>query len=295
MRQRLQTDVPNVLIAGPVAWNLLVYVDELPRPEPHTVFAARHHETLGGTSAGKALNLSRLGIDVTLATLLGDDESASRIRAALAGPGIELLATPSANGSERHVNLMDRHGSRLSVYLTLPVPSEPATVPSAVLEAADAVVADLADHSRLFLRAARAAGKPIWCDLHDYDGESDFHREFAEAADYVFVSDERLRDPSSFLRERVAAGASLAVCTHGARGATALARVGTPIHVEATRVEEVVDTNGAGDAFFAGFLAAHLRGAPLEECLRQASRAGALAVSTSDLAPLYLTEESLRS
>ncbi|MET7398838.1 PfkB family carbohydrate kinase [Dactylosporangium sp. NPDC005572] len=284
--------MPNVLIAGPVAWNLLIYVDELPRPEPHTVFAARHHETLGGTSAGKALNLSRLGIDVTLATLLGDDEPASRIRTELLSPGIELLAFSSANGSERHVNLMDRHGSRLSVYLTLPTPAAEVTVPASLLSRADVVVVDLADHSRPFLRTA---GKPIWCDLHDYDGESEFHREFAEAADAVFVSDERLPDPLAFLHARIAAGAGLAVCTHGARGATALARGGSPVHVPATPVEEVVDTNGAGDAFFAGFLAAHLRGADLEECLRQATRAGALAVRTRDLAPPDLTEESLRS
>ncbi|MFB9184650.1 carbohydrate kinase family protein [Dactylosporangium sucinum] len=285
----------NVLIAGPVAWNLLIRVDELPRPEPHTVFAGWHHETLGGTSAGKALNLARLGLGVTLATLLADDDAGRRIAAALREPGIDLLAFPSANGSERHVNLMDRHGARLSVYLTLPRPALSVAVPATVLAAADAVVADLADHSRPVLRAARAAGRPIWCDLHDYDGESEFHREFAEAADYLFVSDERLPDPESFLRARVAAGAGLAVCTHGARGATALARGGDPVHVEATRVDEVVDTNGAGDAFFAGFLAAHLRGAPLLECLRQASRAGALAVRTRDLAPADLAPESIQA
>ncbi len=45
--------VPNVFIAGPVTWNLLIHTEVLPHPQPHTLFAQWHHETLGGTSAGK--------------------------------------------------------------------------------------------------------------------------------------------------------------------------------------------------------------------------------------------------
>jgi sugar/nucleoside kinase (ribokinase family) len=60
-------------------------------------------------------------------------------------------------------------------------------------------------------------------------------------------------------------------------------------------VAEVVDTNGAGDAFFAGFLAARLRGEGLPECLRQAARAGACAVRSPELAADDLTPEWLRA
>ncbi|MEU4428588.1 PfkB family carbohydrate kinase [Actinoplanes sp. NPDC024001] len=280
-----------VLIAGPVSWNLLVHVGELPPAQPHTVFADWHHEAIGGTSAGKALNLARLGVPVTLATVLGDDEAGRRIISGLAGAGIELLTAASSNGTERHTNLMDAHGRRLSIYLTLPVAAGPVAVPDETMAAAAVVVADLADHSRPVLRAARAAGKEIWCDLHDYDGRSEFHREFVEAADCVFLSSERLPDPGAFLRDRIAAGARLAVCTSGADGAIALQRGGELVRVAAEPVAEVIDTNGAGDAFFAGFLAAHLRGEELPECLRQAARAGAAAVRSRELAAADLSPE----
>lgn len=263
----------------------MIHVGELPPAEPHTVFADWHHEAIGGTSAGKALNLARLGVPVTLLTLLGDDEPGRRITAGLTTAGVEVLAVASANGSERHTNLMDSHGRRLSIYLTLPAAAEPVPVPSGTLAEAAVVVADLADHSRPVLRAARAAGKEVWCDLHDYDGESEFHREFVENADCVFLSGERLADPEAFLQARIAAGARLAVCTFGAEGAIALERGGDLVRVPAEPVAEVVDTNGAGDAFFAGFLAAHLRGESLESCLRQGARAGAAAVQSRELAP----------
>ncbi|WP_229076772.1 carbohydrate kinase family protein [Actinoplanes sp. DH11] len=272
----------RVLIAGPVAWNHLIHVAELPPAEPHTLVARWHHETVGGTSAGKALNLARLGVPATLTTVVGDDEPGRQILAVLAAAGIDVVVTPSTNGSERHTNLMDAHGDRLSIHLVRPQPAGPITVPP--LDDAAVVVADLAEQSRTVLRAARAAGKEIWTDLHDYDGVSEFHREFAETADVIFVSADRLPDPVVFMRDQIEAGARLVVCTFGAQGAMALARGDDPVHVPAQPVDEVVDTNGAGDAFFAGFLAAHLGGAALAECLTAGARAGAAAVRSRELA-----------
>jgi sugar/nucleoside kinase (ribokinase family) len=247
---------------------------------------------MGGTSAGKALNLRRLGLDVTLCTVLGADDIGDRISAALRAKGITVIARRSVNGSERHVNLMDPAGRRLSIYLTLPqVEAEespgqdapPTAAADAALASADAVVVDLADHSRRVLPLARALGRAVWCDLHDYDGRSTFHTEFRDAADYLFLSDERLPDPHRFLQDQVAAGKRLVVCTRGARGALALVPGGDIIEVPAERVPEVVDTNGAGDAFFAGFLDAHLARRPLRDCLTAGARSAATCIASPDL------------
>lgn len=283
--------VPTVFIAGPVSWNLLIHTEVLPRPEPHTVFAQWHAETLGGTSAGKALNLRRLGVDVALSTLLGDDDPGRRILRRLRTAGIEVIAGLSGTGSERHVNLMDATGSRVSIYLTLPVEISSGSEADitrnrqdAAMAAADVVVVDLADHSRRFLAAARGNGTPIWCDLHDYDGRSSFHAEFRDAADVIFVSGERLPDPPGFLRDQIAGGKQLVVCTRGADGAMALSSAGEMMEVSAQPVHDLVDTNGAGDAFFAGFLAAHLDGGSLRDCLERATQVAASCVRSRELA-----------
>lgn len=134
-----------------------------------------------------------------------------------------------------------------------------------------------------------AAGIPIWCDLHDYDGQSEFHRDSLDAATNVFVSTERLPDPENFLREQIARGKRLVVCTVGEHGAFALERGSQLVHAAAHAVSQVVDTNGAGDAFFAGYLRAHLAGEAMPECLRQAARAGAACVQSRELAAAAIT------
>lgn len=74
------------------------------------------------------------------------------------------------------------------------------------------------------------------------------------------------------------------VCTQGARGAIALEPGRDVVRVPAEPVQEVVDTNGAGDAFFAGFLQAHLLGWPTAECLDRGARTAAACVRSRDLA-----------
>jgi len=61
----------------------------------------------------------------------------------------------------------------------------------------------------------------------------------------------------------------------------------------AVPVGRVLDTNGAGDAFAAGLLAASLDGLELAGALAWASAAGALAVASPELAPPDLSRDAV--
>jgi sugar/nucleoside kinase (ribokinase family) len=143
---------------------------------------------------------------------------------------------------------------------------------------------DLADEARPLLARVREAGVPLVCDLHDYDGKNPFHQDFVDAGDVLFLNDDAMPDPVPWMRDRAAAGASLVVVTQGAGGATAV----TPDevrHVPAPVVAAIVDTNGAGDAFVAGFLMARLGGAALPESMAAGHRQAARCLAVPDLAP----------
>lgn len=276
---------PKVFVAGPVSWNRLVSLDRLPQARPHTVFATGHRVAVGGTSAGKALNLASLGADVTLRTVVGDDEAGRSVLDVLDRAGVDVIAEVVDTATEQHLNLMDPHGGRVSIYLELPRlrQAQHDDRALAALASADAAVIDLADHARPLLSAARAAGVPVWCDLHDYDGVAEFHRDFLDAADHVFLNDDAFADRDALLVFLKSLDKP-AVATLGADGAVA-AVDGAVHHVPAAPVEEIVDTNGAGDAFFSGFLVAHLAGADVDSAMAAGARQAALCLGSAGLAP----------
>jgi sugar/nucleoside kinase (ribokinase family) len=83
----------------------------------------------------------------------------------------------------------------------------------------------------------------------------------------------RTRDARAALRA-LAARVPCAVIKLGPKGAVA-ARGGETASAPGFKVD-ALDTTGAGDTFAAGFVSAHLRGLPLEECLRAGNACGAL-------------------
>lgn len=274
------------LAVGGASWNQLVYLHEFPSPTPQTVFARSLYETLGSSGAGKALNLAYLGWRSHLWALVGDDAPGDRVRRAVADAGVELHAVTDPGGTMQHVNLMDDAGDRISIFAnsgTLDMQVDPAQVVE-LATSADLVSVTIFEHCRAFLAPLREAGVRIWVDIHDYDGHNPYHRDFIEAADHLQLSSVSLRDWRSFAQSCVDAGTTTVVCTHGAEGASVLTAGGW-VEVAPVRVTEVVDTNGAGDAFFAGFATSWLTDGDPERAGAMGAAASAAAIGSPDLAP----------
>ncbi len=273
----------TVVVCGPAAWNHLITLDRLPEPVPHMQFATGSVRTVGGTSAGKAVHLAHSGVTVELHALLGADAEGRLVEQALSRAGVPLVAHPS-DATEQHVNLMTAAGERVSLYVG--TPSEPGAAAldaaRAAIASAEVAVVDLSGFGAELL--ATGGSVRIWTDLHDYDGAASFHEPFLRAADVVFMNDDAVADPWELLRACVTRGPRLAVCTRGAAGAIALDAAGTRYEVAAAPAD-VVDTNGAGDAFFAGFLVAHLAGADVDGCLAAAARQAVVALASAHLHP----------
>ena len=276
----------RVAVFGAASWNLMLRVADFPPPEPGSVFPSGWHETIGSSGAGKAMNLARLGVAVTLHCLLGDDDAGRRIRSGLEDAGVTVSAVPDPTGSARHVNLMDPAGRRISFLFQTGDPAARFDDAAAdeLVAGADEVLVAMTDAARPALAIARRRGKRTWTDLHATDGERSWERDFW-AADRVFFSGERLADPRPFMERLRRAGSELAVCTRAADGALALTADGRWLDVPAEPVPAIVDTNGAGDSFLAGVVLGELRGLPIEASLRLAARVAALSVQSPDLAP----------
>ena len=275
------------LSLGGAAWNTMVYLDDFPAPQPGTVFTRGYHETVGSSGAGKALNMRKLGADATLWALLGKDEHGDRIRRYMADRRVELITGVDPAGTVRHVNLMNAAGERISMFAnggSHDIEIDPDPVLPAMRDA-DIVSVTILNYCRQFLPLLRALAVPVAIDIHDYDGVNPYHEEFIEAADFLFMSSLLLSDWRAYLENQIATGTRVGVCTHGAAGASGLTTDGGWVEVPAVPAD-VVDTNGAGDAFYAGFMTTWLRGGGLEDALRRGVEHAALAVQSPELAPL---------
>jgi len=285
----------KVLIIGGASIDAIIYLDDFPQPIPQTIHQCEFKETLGSTGSGKALNLCRLGFDTHLHAVIGDDRFGEQVKAALVHPQLKVNYDFNRVGTERHTNLMTKTGQRISIF-TNPIEDEPLIDYDQFkpwIAESDIVMVNLSNYARNTLPICKALGKLIWTDLHDYDGSNPFHQDFIEYADYVFLSSDNLPNYREYMQKWVASGKKWVVCTHGSAGATALDAEGNWYEVAALTQYKLVDSNGAGDAFSAGFIYAFQQQKTMQECLHYATVAGALCIHSPEIYGEQLSEKEL--
>ncbi|WP_282694515.1 adenosine kinase [Streptomyces sp. CC208A] len=272
----------DVLVLGGSGVDTIVYVPELPLPYADSRMIRPGIETRAGqTGDFVALGLSSLGLRTHHIDMIGDDPSGELVRAFHRDHAIGFTEVPLPAGTKRAVNLVAPDGRRLSLYDATRsheadrLPEDTVRELAAACRHAHVAITHPCAHA---LPLLHEAGVTVSTDLHDWDGENPYHEEFAYGADLVFVSAAALPDPEAAMRrilERGRAGA--VVATAGAGGSYLLTRdAAAPVHVPAVAPPgPVVDSNGAGDAYAAGFLFGRLTGEPFERCALYGAIAGA--------------------
>lgn len=289
----------KILVLGGVSWNMMIYLEQFPPSQPQTVFSQGFHETVGSTGAGKALNLAKLGFDVTLHGLIGDDEYGRKIRDYFANADINFLPDIDPEGTKRHVNLMAKDGRRISIFISYGTfdPDVDWARLEPLIAQADIVALNIVNYGRYAIPLLTKHGKEIWCDIHTYDGKETYHRDFLDAADVLFFSSEDMRDYRPFMQQQIDAGKKLIVCTHGRGGSTTLTAdrqwIETPI-IPAYD-ETKIDTNGAGDAIFAGVVYGYANEFPVGKQLQLGTIAAGLCVTARELAHPDLSLDLIRT
>lgn len=246
----------------------------------------------GGSAANAAFNASRLGLRTSFLGKLGNDRLAESYRTSFEAVGVDssrfkrgalpnarclALVTPDAQRTMR---------TCLAAAMTLS-PDEIAVSDfqgcrHAHIEGYLVFNQSLAD---AVLAAARAAGCTVSLDLSSFEvvhaSRAWLFSQFRKGIDIVFANEDEIRalfeDQTSEyadLARRLAGHGVLAAVKMGGDGAW-LAHESTLHRVEPVIVSDVIDTNGAGDAWAAGFLYGHLRNWSLPEAGALASLVGA--------------------
>lgn len=280
-------------------------------PEPH-LFG-------GGSAANTAAALARLGVECRFVGTVGNDDYGRLAASSLDDVGVDTRSLEVVSGAPTVMVMVvvPPDGERL-IYVwppsggahgSLTVEQAVAALTGAdwvhvsgiclrVNPARDAVLAAMAK--------AKASAIPVSLDLNlrleNWGWDDGFRGIVAAAvarADVVMgaASDEIV--PLTGIDDPIEAAASLAgserlvIARIGAAGAIACSKAGV-VTVPSFEVD-VRDTVGAGDAFNAGFIAAHLGGADLSESLRWGNAVAALTIAASGArsTPTRLQTEAL--
>jgi sugar/nucleoside kinase (ribokinase family) len=265
----------RVWIVGPVAWDSVYYLDQLPQPGKFAQ-SIRNIERPGGTAANSAIAIASTGIETGFAGYVGDDELSKKLLAQLTESGITHLHLQQLQGKPSHVAIyIDAHGERTIIGLSEDR-LETVTLKGADLRSGDIVVFHLwRDHFKKDLEQAKLAGCLTVVGVEAFGSEITADIAIGSGADFN-------SKPSDFLDrfKRI-------VITQGADGSTEYSKDGEVS--QRALPAKAIDTTGAGDAFLAGYITALAFGKEsAEERLLLGATWASLAIqSESSIPPLW--------
>ncbi|KUP06212.1 kinase [Bacillus coahuilensis p1.1.43] len=286
----------KILVIGGTTYDSIITLEHLPEPKSQTIHYAPFHETIGSTGAGKALNLAKLNVQTTLHSIIGKDDYGEKIIQYLEGGNVDFVYDFDPKGTERHVNIMNQQGDRISIFVSNSSEELPLNMNrlEELIEDCDLIVLNIISYTKQLIPLIKKHKKPVWTDLHDYDVGNPYHQDYIEIADYIFLSSDQLNEYKPIMEKWISEGKQLVVCTHGKKGATALTQDRKWVEMPIISSYPFVDANGAGDSFFSGFLYGYLHGNTTEESLRFATICGGLCVTSKELVMSELSEETIQ-
>ncbi len=230
----------------------------------------------GGNAVNVAVLAARCGARASYLGCLGTDARGDLLYRSLAAEGVDLSRCRRRPGANAWSRVGHRRGDRVFLGSNPGVRAQYALGPEDEAYIAAHDLAHTSIHSDLEaeLPRLRRAAPVLSMDLSEHVGRPTVPA-LLPLLDIAFASAPVAADEAcQALAERLAAsGPRLVVVTRGPRGAVALAD--GRIHWQGVVPVDAVDTLGAGDAFIAAFLVAHLDGAAVPDALAAGARCAA--------------------
>src|ERR1044072_2030902 len=281
---------PRVLVVGELNVDIVaVGLERLPVMGAE-VITKNCELTLGSASAIFAVGMARLGSPVTFVSQVGRDTFGDFCLNALKREGISTTYVQRKRTEKTGVTIS------LSTVRDRALITYPGAIASFRVQEFDTSLIARHQHIHLTSYYLQRALQPAFPGLFkkakaeglttSFDPNSDPNSSWGDGIDDVlrntdllFVNEREATELTGLTKKRDALKAlgelvPCAVIKLGRKGAEAIHNDRVIQH-SGFKVD-AVDTTGAGDSFDAGFVAAYLRGAAIEDCLRQGNACGAL-------------------
>ena len=259
--------------------------------------------TAGGVCRNVAENLCKLGHKPRFVSMVDDNAMGAEVRDGLAALGVDVEHVISTrNGMGMWLAILDEKGDLAGSISRQPdftaLRAYLAEKGDGIMASADAVALEFdmsADISSMVMALAKAHGKPVYSIVGNMSVILQHPELLHDVACFIcnemeagrlFREDLTQLDPDAMLealrRGSAVAGIRSMVITMGPKGA---------VYTDNTTGEygycppldvEVVDTTGAGDAFFSAAVAALMGGAPLSQAVQEGTKLAARTLGVAD-------------
>lgn len=297
----------TILVVGSINMDLVIKISTVPAPGEN-VFGNDFQTIPGGKGANQAVGVARLGCRTLLSGRVGKDSFGDSLLASLRDAGVDATHVERDAEVPTGIGLImiDQNGESSIVIATGAnggFSRESAGKLTEAMRSADIVLLQLElplDPVADLIDAARALGKPVvldagppcanpWPSFFDVTILTPNQAE-AQALSGRTVTD--LASAREAARHLLNKGPEAVVLKLGGEGAF-LSMRDREKFFPAHKVD-VIDTTGAGDAFSAALSVAVANGKAIEEAVRFANAAGALAVTKLGAQPSMPTREELQ-
>lgn len=291
----------KIIISGLINVETTVKVREFPISYYPIDFSTDGVNTeVSGVGYNVARAFQKLGDQVSILSYTGKDEEGFRIERELRRYGIETKGIrKDLKKTAQSVILYDSNGRRQCYCDLKDIQEHTYQVEKVIgdLEQADLLCACNSNFSRSLLQEAKKRNIMIASDVHVIgDIEDEYNKEFMEAADILFLSDENIQgSPEEFIINlKNKYSCKIIVMGLGKKGSLLYSREKDKlIHIGAVTTRDVINTVGAGDSLFSSFLYWYIKGISEIEALKYAVTFASYKIGDNGGAVGFLTRDEL--
>ncbi len=289
----------KILVSGLINVEITCKIDKFPieyQPIDYNFFGV--NMAVAGVGYNVAKNLTALGDDIDITSMVGDDPASLLVRDETNKMNADRYITKSLSQTPSSVVLYDKSGTR-RIYCDLKdIQEKEYNYDSINISEYDIACVCNINYSRPLLKAAKKAGVPIATDVHVLsDINDEYNKEFMENADILFMSNEAVKGQEKEFIEKLAEAFnnSIIVIGCGEKGAIMYVRDEDKVYeMPAAKPEKIVNTVGAGDCLFSTFVSMYAKKTMSpQKCLELAQKAAAHKIGTDGAAKGFMSSKEL--
>jgi len=299
--------MPHVVVVGSLNMDLVVRVPHMPVPG-ETILGNNFQNIPGGKGANQAVGAARMGAQVTMIGRVGNDEFGKVLTENLANEGVDIshVSVDKEEATGIAMITLDQSGQNSIVVASgANMALKPKDIRAAwkKISDIDIVVMPLEVSLDCIEEAIRLAVESSVKVVLNPAPAQILSDELLKNIDVLVPNEsetssltglgvETIEEAEAAAQNLLEKGAGAVVLTLGSRGALLVSK-NKPAKMLSPYVVNVVDTTAAGDAFVAALSVGISSGLPLEDAVRQANAAGALAVTKAGAQPCMPTQKEV--